>query len=179
MASIYDAVSSWNGAPTTYNKYDIVKGSDNKYYYSIIDSNNNQNPTTVGNLQVKWDGYILLNSKLYPNFFWQPSYSSSIKNEPRIKRLKFGNGYEQRTSEAINFNLITLSLQFNLRTEKETISILHFLNQRSAKEAFIYNPPNILNRSSLYTKFICPEWDFDYTSYNNYSIKCSFEEVAA
>lgn len=68
MASIYDAVSSWNGAPTTYNKYDIVKGSDNKYYYSIIDSNNNQNPTTVGNLQVEWDGYILLNSKLYPNF---------------------------------------------------------------------------------------------------------------
>jgi phage-related protein len=178
MASIYDTVSSWNAVPT-YNKYDIVKGSDNKYYYSIIDSNNNQNPTTVGNLQVEWDGYKSINSVLVPNFFWQPSYASSIKQEPRVKRIRFGNGYEQRISDSINFNLVTFDVQFQLRTEKETISILHFLNERDTKEAFTYNIPTVLSRSTFPTRFICPRWEFDYVSYNNYSIKCSFEEVSA
>lgn len=178
MASIYDAVSSWSGG-STYNKYDIVKGSDNKYYYSIINSNSNQDPITPSNLQVEWDGYKLINSVLVPNFFWQPSYASSIKNEPRVKRIRFGNGYEQRISDSINFNLVTFDVQFQLRTEKETISILHFLNERDTKEAFTYNIPTVLSRSTFPTRFICPRWEFDYVSYNNYSIKCSFEEVSA
>jgi len=178
MASIYDTVSSW-GSGSTYNKYDIVKGSDNKYYYSIIDSNINQNPTDPLNLQVEWDGYKTINSVLVPNFFWQPSYSSSIKQEPRVKRIKFGNGYEQRISDSINYNLVTFDVQFQLRTEKEAVSILHFLNQRATKEAFTYNMPTVLSKSVFSTRFICSNWSFDYVSYNNYSIKCSFEEVSA
>ena len=55
MASIYDTIPSWNSGGT-YNKYDIVLGSDNRYYYSIIDSNTNKNPTVLSNLQVDWDG---------------------------------------------------------------------------------------------------------------------------
>lgn len=178
MASIYDTISSW-GSGASYSKYDIVKGSDNRIYYSLIDSNNNNNPTTLANLGSKWDGYISINGTLVPDFFWQPSYNSSIRNEPRVKRLRFGNGYEQRISDALNFNLINIELQFNLRTEKETLSILHFLNQRAGKEAFIYNPPTLLNKSAFSTRFICPQWDFTYVSYNNYAIKCSFEEVSA
>ena len=178
MASIYDTVSSWNAVPT-YNKYDIVKGSDNRYYYSIIDSNNNQNPITTSNLQVEWDGYILLNGVLYPNFWWKPSYTSKISNTPRVKINSFGNGYQQRVQDGLNNNLIQFSLNFDNRSENETVSILYFLKQRAGSESFIYNLPTIYSKSTsdLNTSFICLQWDVNFISYNNYSISMEFIEV--
>jgi phage-related protein len=178
MASIYDTVPSW-GSSTIYSKYDIVLGSDSKYYYSIIDSNSNQNPITTANLQVEWDGYILLNSVLYPNFFWKPSYTSAVNNSPKITINAFGNGYQQRISSGLNNNLINLSLLFENRSEKETVSILHFLRARNSVESFIYNLPTIYAKSTsnLNTLFICLQWDVSFVSYNNYSIKAEFIEV--
>jgi len=182
MASIYDTVLAWSSL-TIYSKYNIVLGTDSKYYYSIIDSNvgAGNNPVTPANLQVDWDGYILLNSVLYPNFFWKPSYNAKINNKPRIKINKFGNGYEQRVNDGINNNLIELTLNFDNRSEIEAASILHFLNARNAQEAFVYNLPTIYSKSSsnLSTKFVCAEWSPTYISYNNYSIEAAFMEVPA
>jgi phage-related protein len=180
MASIYDTVLAWSGS-TIYSKYSIVLGSDSKYYYSIIDSNSNQNPTSTTNLQVEWDGYILLNGNLTPNFWWKPSYNAKINLKPRIKINRFGNGYEQRVNDGINNNLIELSLKFDNRSEIEAVSILHFLNARNAQESFIYNLPTIYAKSSsnLSTEFVCPEWSPTYISYNNYSIEATFIEVPA
>lgn len=180
MASIYDTVLNWSAA-TTYNKYDITLGSDNKYYYSIINSNvgAGNNPTTTSNLQVDWDGYILLNGVLYPNFWWKPSYASNISNRPRTFVNVFGNGYQQRISEGLNNNLIEISVQFENRSEKETVSILHFLKERNGKESFIYNLPTIYAKSSsnLNSMFVCFDWSVNFISYNNYSITASFNEV--
>lgn len=178
MASIYDAVLSWS-AGTTYNKYDIVLGSDNRYYYSVIDSNTANNPTTTANLGVSWDGYILLNGNLIPDFWWKASYNANITNKPRIKTNQFGNGYQQRVNDGINNNLIEFSLNFENRNEKETVSILYFLRQRNGQESFIYNVPIIYLKSanSLNTRYVCPEWTSNYISYNNYSIEAKFVEV--
>lgn len=180
MASIYDTVLSWNAA-TTYSKYDIVLANDNKYYYSIIDSNigAGNNPTASANLQVDWDGYIFLNGNLIPNFWWKASYNANISNRPRVKINQFGNGYQQRINDGINNNLIEFSLNFENRNEKETVSILHFLRQRNGQESFIYNVPTIYSKSNnnLSTRYVCPEWTSNYISYNNYSIEAKFIEV--
>jgi len=178
MASIYDTIPSWNSGGT-YNKYDIVLGSDNRYYYSIIDSNTNNDPTVLSNLQFDWDGYISLNGVLYPNFWWKPSYNANVKNSPKIIINKFGNGYEQRINEGINNNLINFSQVFENRNEKETVSILHFLKERNAQESFVYNLPTIYSKnfSNLTTKFTCLNWESSYISYNNYTISCEFNEV--
>jgi phage-related protein len=178
MASIYDTIPTWSSS-TTYSKYDIVLGSDSRYYYSLIDSNNGagNNPTTQANLQVKWDGYINFNSNLVPNFFWKPSYQTTISSDPRIRMVQFGNGYQQRIPDGINTNLVMFDINFNNRKEKETVSLLHFLQTRNAQESFIYNLPIIYNKSKLNTRFISPTWSVDYNSYNNYSIKTKFQEV--
>lgn len=180
MASVYDTVNSWNSG-TTYNKYDIVLGSDNRYYYSIIDNNSANNPTISSNLGISWDGYILLNGNLIPDFWWKPSYNAKVTNKPRIKINQFGNGYQQRIIDGLNNNLIELSLVFENRTEKETISILHFLKERNAQASFVYNLPTIYSKtqSNLNTKFICPQWESSYISYNNYSIQITLNEVPA
>jgi phage-related protein len=180
MASIYDTVPAWNSA-STYNKYNIVLGSDNKYYYSIIDSNSgaSNNPTNPANLQVEWDGYIVINGNLTPNFFWKPSYNIEAISKPRVKINQFGNGYQQRIFDGINVNLIEFNIIFENRSELETVSILHFLQQMNTKQSFIYNLPTIYSKSTsnLTTMFICPEWSASFVSYNNYSVKANFIEV--
>jgi phage-related protein len=182
MASIYDTVPTWSAA-TTYNKYSIVQGSDNRYYYSIIDNNvgAGNNPVTSSNLGVDWDGYILLNGSLVPNFWWRPSYDANIRNTPKIIINQFGNGYEQRINDGINNNLINFILRFDNRNEQETVSILHFLGQRNGKESFVYNLPTIYAKDplNLKTRFTCMNWESIYASYNNYQISCEFREVAA
>lgn len=178
MPSIYDSVLSWS-AGTTYNKYSIVLGSDSRYYYSVIDSNIANNPITPANLGVSWDGYILLNGNLVPDFWWKSSYNARIDNKPRIRYNQFGNGYQQRIPDGLNTNLVEFNLVFENRTELETVSILHFLRQRNGQEGFVYNIPTIYSKSSdnLTTKFICPDWTSSYVSYNNYNIDCKFVEV--
>lgn len=178
MASIYDTIPSWSSG-STYNKYDIVLGSDNRYYYSIADANINQDPTNSNNLQIKWDGYILLNGNLISNFLWKPSYNSKINNQPKIKVLKFGNGYEQRIIDGLNNELKEINLIFENRNEKETVSMLHFLDLKGAQESFVYNIPTVFlkGNNTLNTRFICTEWASSYISYNNYTIETKLREV--
>jgi len=178
MASVYDTISGWN-AGTNYSKYNIVSGSNSKYYYSIIDNNigAGNNPMTPANLQLDWDGYKLVNSNYVPNFFWQPSYQSSVKIEPRVKKIQFGNGYQQRILDGINSELKNLTLTFENRSEIETVSILHFLEERAGQQSFVYNVPTIYAKPSGVSKFIAPNWETNYNFYNNYTIKTVFEQV--
>ena len=178
MASIYDTVSSW-GVGNTYNKYDIVKGSDNRFYYSIINSNTANNPTSTATLGVSWDGYVLQNGSLIPDFWWKPSYNAKVDFKPRVIVNKFGNGYTQRIEDGLNSRLLELSLNFENRSEKEAVSILHFFEQRKATESFVYNLPSIYAKSStaLNTRFLCATWSAEYISFNNYNISADFIEV--
>jgi len=177
MASIYDSIPAWSAIAE--NKFDIVS-YQNKFFYAIKNMTAVQNNTVpTSSLQTNWDGYILLNGNLLPNFWWKPSYNAKIINTPKIKINKFGNGYEQRITDGINSNLIEINLMFENRSELETVSILHFLKERNGQESFIYNIPTIFSKSSsnLNTRFICPEWSPSYISYNNYAIDVKFMEV--
>jgi len=180
MASIYDTVPNWSTA-TTYSKYDIAKGSDTRLYYSVIDNNTGgpNNPVAPANLGPKWNGYILLNGNLIPNFWWKASYATEASFKPKLIVNQFGNGYQQRIKDGLNNNMAEFSVSFQNRSEKETVAILHFLNERNGHQSFIYNMPTIYNKSnsSLNTRFICPEWTSNYISYNNYSVQAKFLEV--
>jgi len=178
MASIYDTISGWSNS-VTYIKYNIVSGADLRYYYSLTNANSTNNPTSISNLQNSWDGYININSTLVPSFFWKPSYTSNIAFEPNIINIQFGNGYQQRIPNGINFDLLKFEATFENRMEMEAVSMLHFLDQRGGAQAFIYNVPTIYSKSNFNTKFIAPNWNVTYNSYNNYTIKVRIEEVAA
>lgn len=178
MASVYDQVSGWVNS-ITYSKYNIVTGSDQKYYYSLIDNNFNNNPALSPSLQNTWDGYILINSSLVPNFFWKPSYQSNSKIEPKVKKIQFGNGYQQRVTDSLNYELKNINLNFDNRTEIETVSILHFFEERGGKQSFVYNVPTIYSKTSNVSRFVASSWQVTYNFYNNYSINSTFEEVPA
>lgn len=175
MASIYDSIPAWSAIAE--NKFDIVS-YQNKFFYAIKDMTAGENSTVpTSSLQTNWDGYISLNGVLYPNFWWKSSYGIDFLTNPRIKINQFGNGYQQRVQESINNNLKQINISFENRNELETVSILHFLQQRNSKESFVYNLPTIYSNPNVRTMFTCPTWVVQPVSYNLYTIKAEFSEV--
>jgi phage-related protein len=169
MASIYE-ISTWVGG-TVASKNAVYFYSD-KYYYSLNDAN--VDTPSVGG--AKWGGHTSYGTanEIVPHFFWTPSYAPSINSEPTVNIVKFGDGYEQRSPENINSNLLKVSLNFDKRDEAETKAISHFLHQRGAQEAFVFTPPSPYNSMK---KFVCRSWDVTMNFQNNYSISATFEEV--
>ncbi|NBP56856.1 hypothetical protein EBU71_10080 [bacterium] len=176
MGSINDLISGWR-PQVTYSKHAIASGVSDRYFYSLRDNNLNNDP--ILNLNSIWNGYILINSNYVPFFHWKPSYSTVAQSNPRINRIKFGNGYEQRIPDGLNVNLINLQVTFENRKEDEAVAILHFLNQMNGTTSFIYNVPTIYSKNKFTTKFICSNWEATYNFYQNYSIRATFEEVSA
>lgn len=174
MSSINDQISGWR-PQVIYPKYGIASGADYRYYYSLADNNLNNDPTL--NLNTLWDGYILINGAYVPDFYWKPSYSTVAQAEPRINRIKFGNGYEKRIPDGLNTNLMTIQIGFENRKESEAVAILHFLNKMNGQQSFIFNVPTVFDKSTFNTRFVCPNWQTTYNFYQNYSIKALFEEV--
>lgn len=177
-------ISSWN-ASSTYNKNDIIIYTDNRYYYAKnnVPANNAPNYTNVkSNTDLYWGGFYQhpISKKDYPFFFWKPSYQTQANFQPQVNVIKYGDGYEKRISDQINFNLLKFDLNFEGLTLDESTAILHFLNARYAKQAFIYYPsaPYLVPTTDA-KLFVCRSWNSTNPFFNNFSIKASFEEVPA
>ena len=175
--SIYE-VPNWANN-TAYQKYDIVK-SGTFYFYANRDHTSHASQTfeqTYTANDSLWLGRGVDNGGLYkPKFQWIPSYNSNAKFSPRVKTLKFGDGYEQRLRDGINNNLIRMDLRFEGRTLQESAAIMHFLETRNGVEAFLFVPPAPYNSQR---KFKCSDWDHSLQFFNNHSISAVFEEVTA
>ena len=113
-----------------------------------------------------------------PKFFWMASYTSTTSHKPLITVIRFGNGYEQRINKNINPDLKTFQLKFELKTEKEAYSIVHFLQDKAATKAFAYDPPTIYSEQTYRTRYVCREWETNFNFKENYTINAKFDEVS-
>ena len=173
MGSIYE-IPNWSTG-VTYSKNSIVYDSHAtgaEYYYVISESVTSS--TKPHNDSTNWGGVTTFDNKKIAHFFWIPSYSPTISTEPAVRTLKFGDGYEQRSPDGINTNLLKVSLTYDNRDEAETTAISHILHQRGGSEAFVYLPPSPY---SSMKKFVCRRWDVTMNFDNNYSIKVDLDEV--
>tara|TARA_B100000614_G_scaffold262313_1_gene295220 strand:- start:2707 stop:3249 length:543 start_codon:yes stop_codon:yes gene_type:complete len=178
MGSIYD-ISDYE--VTSYTANDIIHcgncssptSTPNGRFYYNLGNGNGARPEASGG-ETYWGGWTTFDNKAIPHFFWIPSYSPTISTEPAVRTLKFGDGYEQRSPDGINTNLLKISLNYDNRDEAEITAISHFLHQRGGSEAFAYLPPSPY---SSMKKFVCRQWDVTMNFDNNYSIKVDLEEV--
>lgn len=171
-SSIYN-VPAWTAA-TIYRKNDIVNVSDYIFYST-------QNHTSGGSFTTDrdanlWGGYAVAtdNGETKPNFFWTPSYNNTIQNTPKVKKMQFGDGYQQRTPDGINNILLNLDFSFDNRNNDEATAIIHFLTARRGVESFLFTPPPPYGVSK---RFVCADWTDTRAFYNDISIKVKFEEV--
>lgn len=169
--SIY-SISNWSAG--TYNIWDIVRhpSNTNTFYYSLTDGNTDT-PSTSSSL---WGGVSSFNGITKPKFVWRTNYAPLTQHEPSTLSVAFADGYEQRITQNINVDLLKINTQFDLRTEKETAAIIHFLFARGGRDSFLFTPSPPHDLQKL---FICRKWNDNYLFYNNHSISCLFEEVAS
>lgn len=105
-------------------------------------------------------------------FNFEPSYGISLRKEPKVLSVKFGDGYEQRAQFGINQNPRMWELQFNGKTLTETNAIDSFLNAEKGVTYFNWTPPQ-----GTTGKWICRQWDISLVEVDCYNISATFEEV--
>jgi len=102
-----------------------------------------------------------------------PDFGAKAAYKPRVRRVAFGDGYEQRQADGINTQPATWDLQFQNRTDTETATIIDFLEARGAVEAFDWTPPN--EASAI--RVVCREWSKSVDRANLNMVSAQFIEV--
>lgn len=105
-------------------------------------------------------------------FSYTPSYSVDLQEQPQIRTVKFGDGYEQRLSFGLNTQPKTWTLQFNNRDDAERDNILTFLRARGGSDSFDWTDPN-----GYAGKWVCSEWKSSQSGCNFNDIAATFRQV--
>ena len=102
-----------------------------------------------------------------------PTYGLRKRSSPVVRTVRFGDGYEQRTSLGLNQNPKVYNLTFEV-SETDADTIETFLDARAADNAsFDFTPPGEGSSS----KFVCENWSKSIPYLNRASIRATFREV--
>ena len=102
-----------------------------------------------------------------------PDFGAKAAYKPRVRRVSFGDGYEQRQADGINNRPDIWDLQFQNRTNTETAIIIDFLEARGAVEGFDWIPPN----ESTAIRVVCREWSKSVDRANLNMVSAQFVQV--
>lgn len=105
-------------------------------------------------------------------FSYVPDFDASESIRPNIRRVQFGDGYEQRLAFGLNTQPATWQLNFKNRTDTERDNILAFLEARGGVESFDWTPPY-----GSSAKWVCEEWSTSVEAANINSVQASFRQV--
>jgi len=105
-------------------------------------------------------------------FTYTASYGASATQSPRVRMIRFGDGYEQRASFGINTDARTWNLDFRGRDDTDANAIIAFFEARAAVESFDWTPPY-----GAAGKWICRSWSRSVASDGANDISATFEEV--
>lgn len=108
---------------------------------------------------------------------------------PKVHKISFGDGYEQRTGYGINNINETYSVTFNNRTRAEIEDIAYYLGSLNGVTAFNFTVPNyatteettgVLDSSTddeKTIKVVCDRWNQTYAYDEFYSLTAEFRRV--
>ena len=102
-----------------------------------------------------------------------PTYGVRKRSAPVVRTVRFGDGYEQRTTLGLNQNPKIYSLAFEV-SETDADTIETFLDARAADNAsFDFTPPGEGSSS----KFVCEQWVKSISYLNRATIQATFRQV--
>jgi phage-related protein len=105
-------------------------------------------------------------------FTWTPSIGAQVAMRPNVRRVAFGDGYEQRLAFGINTQPEVWSLEFRGRTTADAAAIDAFLRARGAVQAFDWTSP-----AGTVGKFTCEEWGRTVDEPNVETVRATFKQV--
>lgn len=167
--NIFD-INNW--APSVYYPKNSIVKNGTYYYYALLDHTSNGGTFDTDSL--KWGGIATdSNGETKPQFIWVPSYQSNFNGNPRVKEIKFGDGYTQRSKDGINNILLDLEYNFDNRSLNEASAILHFLHTRQGTESFLFTPAPPFAKQK---RFICNKWNHLPNFYDNHTVRIGLQE---
>ena len=102
-----------------------------------------------------------------------PIYNTRIDSNPEVNVVKFGDGFEQRLTEGLNQNPLTVNLVFEVASSVANNAI-SFLNDRITDgAAFNYTLPG----ETSPRKFVCGGYPRTIPFLNRTRLTCVFREV--
>tara|TARA_Y100001937_G_C7134076_1_gene339032 strand:+ start:56 stop:397 length:342 start_codon:yes stop_codon:yes gene_type:complete len=102
-----------------------------------------------------------------------PVYNTKINSKPKVRTLSFGDGFEQRLTEGLNQNPLSVNLTFEL-SQTDANTAISFLNARIDDGAsFDYTLPS----ESSSRKFVCDDFPRSIPYLNRVRLTCVFREV--
>jgi len=102
-----------------------------------------------------------------------PVYNTRINARPKVNTLSFGDGFEQRLTEGLNQNPLSVNLSFEL-SQIDADTAIAFLNARVEDGAsFDYTLPS----ETSTRKFVCTSFPRSIPFLNRVTLSCTFREV--
>ena len=101
-----------------------------------------------------------------------PTYGASKRSRPRVRNVKFGDGFSQRLRYGLNQDPKQWNLTFEV-SETDADTIESFLAARAGAESFDCSPPD---ETETY-KWICQDWSKSIPYLNRATITVTFQQV--
>ena len=102
-----------------------------------------------------------------------PVYNTRINARPKVNTLSFGDGFEQRLTEGLNQNPLSVNLTFEL-SQTDANTAITFLNARVEDGAsFDFTLPS----ETSSRKFVCTSFPRSIPFLNRVTLSCVFREV--
>lgn len=82
------------------------------------------------------------------------AFAPNLNEETRVRRVKFGDGYEARLLDGLNTISITTTIPYTNRTQAERDLLLDFFRRHRGYHWFYWSVPGEAGAR----KFVCPKW---------------------
>ena len=107
-----------------------------------------------------------------------PDRGMSGQVTPNVRKISFGDGYEQRAESGINNIAEVYNVSFNNRPKAEIDDIIAFFTNKAGVSSFNFTIPDTNSPSSERTiKVVCDSYNTTYNNNDFYSCNGSFRRV--
>lgn len=107
-----------------------------------------------------------------------PDRTLTRNNKPRVLKIQFGDGYEQRLQDGINNINQTFSVAFSNRPKADIDDIMAFFDNKGGTTAFSFTYPDTNAVGAERTvKVVCEDYSQSYSYDDFYSCNATFRRV--
>ena len=180
MAFVSDKTSAISDG--NFSKFDVATGSTtdcnptvfDNYFYLTADRVNSISASNVSGVST----YTGVADDSTRTFFWEPDRSIPLAVNHANRTEFFKNSFVKTLNISENQNSLNqIELTFTNRSQKETYSMLHFLESHLGYKHFVYYHDNdVINKNKV---FYCPRWDHTLVYKDSNNIKATFVEIVA
>lgn len=106
------------------------------------------------------------------------AFSPQVTEEPRVRKVQFGDGYSARVPDGLNTQGIKVTLPYKNRSHQELAILLDFFRRHGGSKWFLH----VVHGESAPRKFICSKWNWSRSSNSSinsprFDLDCEITQV--